>query len=256
MFLAERGGLGLASLFFLGWSVVVTVWRHSRGPDVHKGGLAFALLICTTGFAIYGLVQYLFFPRAIAFLLWMLVGAVAALGAGFPQVRGTRLGWILIITALVLLPFRAFGWDGPPSRGSRSVGFHAPEPGNGAPYQWTATRHALRQITWEDEVLVLKVANGNPRASAEPVAVEILVDGAIVKQVQLGEGWHQLRIDLGPPTKETVVLGLKVDRTFRPYSEYLEHEELERSRDLRRLGIAVRDIGWEPSPVVKMIGSR
>jgi hypothetical protein len=101
--------------------------------------------------------------------------------------------------------------------------------------------------------VILKVANGHPKASVEPVSVEILVDGAIVEQAVLGEGWRQLRIYLGPPTKETILLGFEVDHTFRPFSEYREDDDIPDSRDLRRLGIAVRDIGWQPAPKIEML---
>jgi hypothetical protein len=209
-----------------------------------------------SGFVVYGLVQYLFFPRANALLVWMLLGAVATLDSGPRCRRSERIGLALVAIALVLLPLRALLWEKPPSRGDRSFGFHAVEAGHGASYQWTAAEHAMRRLSWEDEVLVLKIANGHPRASVEPISVEILVDGAIVEQAVLGEGWHQIRIELGPPTKETILLGFEVDQTFRPFSEYREDDDLPDSRDLRRLGIAVRDIGWQPAPKIERLPAR
>jgi hypothetical protein len=87
------------------------------------------------------------------------------------------------------------------------------------------------------------------------VALEVLVDGAIVEHAVLGEGWQELHINLGPPKKETVVLGLSVDRTFRPFSDYRKYPELPVSRDLRCLGIAVAEIGWEEAPEMRLIPS-
>jgi O-antigen ligase len=135
MFLAERGGLGLASLLLLGWLAVHAIWRATRVADEETGALAAALLVCVSGFAVYGLVQYLFFPRANALLIWMLLGAVATLDAGSRRRRSERIGLALVAIALVLLPLRALFWEKPPSRGDRSFGFHAAEVGDGASYQ-------------------------------------------------------------------------------------------------------------------------
>jgi O-antigen ligase len=201
MLLAERGGLGLASLLLLGWLAVAAAWRATTSEHPDTRLLATGLLVCAIGFAVYGLVQYLFFPRSNALLVWMLIGAVATLDIGPRRRRSEKLGRALIVVALVLLPLRALLWEPAPARGDRSFGFHAPEIGGGLTYQWTAAKHAVRRIAWQDEVLRLKVANGHPRASARPVALEVLIDGAIVEHAVLGEGWQELHINLGPPKK-------------------------------------------------------
>lgn len=253
MILAERGGLGLAALLLLGWLVVTGAWRASASRDGDTRGLAAAILVCAGGFAAYGMVQYLFFPRANALLVWVLLGVAATVEPERRRPRAEKIGQVLIAAALVLLPLRAILWDAAPARGDRSFGLHAPEPGEGGSFWWTSGKKAAIRVPWVDEVMVLKVANGHPRASARSVAVEVLIDGAVVKQELLGEGWRTIRIYLGPPRKETIVLGVEVDRTFRPFSDYRSSDDLEDSRDLRRLGVAFRSPQWEAAPRIRYL---
>ena len=249
MFLAERGALGLASLLLVGWLAVTISGRVVRDDASASRALALGLLISAAGFAMYGVVQYLFFPRANAFLVWLLLGSVATLDPGVTGRKAVRIGQALIAAALILLPLRALAWEPAPARSEQSFGFHPPEHGaQKATHQWTSARRAVRRLAWEDQVLQLAVANGHPKASVEPVLVEVLVDGAVVKQCVAGEGWQKLGIYLGPPTKDAVLLEIAVSRTFRPFSDYRRFPDLPASRDIRRLGIAVGEISWTSAP--------
>jgi O-antigen ligase len=249
MLLAERGILGLASMALLGVMLVLLLWRARGSDDLRVRRLAVGLLVSTAGFAVYGLVQYMFFPRANGFLIWILLGCAATLDDGAPWPRLRRAAQTVVAIALLLLPLRALFWEPAPRRGDRSFGFHAAEKsGQDASFQWTAARRAVRRIEWEDEVLRLSLANGHPKASARPVLVEVMVDGAIVGQVVAGEGWQDFSAYLGTPKKETILLEVLVDRTFRPFSEYRRDPDLADSRDLRRLGIAVGEISWAKAP--------
>jgi hypothetical protein len=249
MLLAERGLLGLTSFALLGLLLVRALLRTMKSNDAHVRSLAIGLAVSAAGFAVYGLVQYMFFPRANGYLVWLLLGVVAALDDGTFRCRLEKAPRVIAMMALVLLPVRALMWEPAPGRGDRSFGLHPPEPGHeGAVHRWTATDRASLRIAWEDEVLRLKLANGHPKASARPLLVEVIVDGAVVDQVVAGEGWRDARAYLGPPTKEFIVLELVVDRTFRPFSDYRQYPDLEDSRDLRRLGVVLGEISWEKEP--------
>jgi O-antigen ligase len=249
MLLAECGLLGLASLLLLGLLLSQTLWHSIKSGEAHTRALAIALAVSTAGFVVYGLVQYMFFPRANGYLVWLLLGIAAALDAGTIRWRLEKAPRVIALVALVLLPFRALTGEPAPGRGDRSFGFHAPERGQqGEVYEWTAAERAVRRVSWEGEVLHLELANGHPKASARPVLVEVIVDGAIVEQVVVGAGWRDASAYLGPPTKEFIILELAVDHTFRPFSDYRRDPDLEDSRDLRRLGVVLGEISWEKAP--------
>jgi len=250
MLLAEGGVLGLTSFALLGLLLFQTLWRSMKSGKDHIRNVAIGLAVSAVGFAVYGLVQYMFFPRANGYLVWLLLGVAGAIDAGSIRRKLEKAPRVIAIVALVLLPLRAVIWEPAPGRGDRSFGFHAPELGEkGKTHQWTACDRARRRIPWENEVLRLELANGHPKASVRPLLVEIIVDGAIVDQVVAGEGWRDSTAYLGPPSKEFIVLELAVDHTFRPFSDYRHYPDLEDSRDLRRLGVVLGDISWEKAPV-------
>jgi hypothetical protein len=245
MLLAERGLLGLAALGLVGLATLSALRGSLRGESRERRILAVGLLLGAAGFASYGLVQYLFFPRAVGLLVWVLLGSVAVLDCGGRKHSMDRIALGLMALALVMIPIRAMAYEPPPARGSRSYGFHASEkrekPGS---HQWT-TGHAARRLEWEGETLLLEIANGHPRAGERPVSVEVLIDSVVVSQVEARGGWEEHRIDVGPPTKDSLVLELRVRPTFRPFSDYRRYPDFPDSRDIRRLGIAVGNIRWE-----------
>jgi O-antigen ligase len=248
MMFAERGLMGVTSLAILGLFLWLVVRRAIRNADARTRNVALGVVVTATGFAVYGLVQYMFFPRAIGFLVWMILGIAAVVDHGRAPRRVETTARILTVGVLVLLPVRALFWEPAPARGSRSFGFHAPEfAETEVPFQWTAAKTAMRQIPWEDEVLRFRVANGHPKAAERPIFVEILVDGVVVDQIVADGGWEESSVFLGKPVKQTVVLGVSVDRTFRPFSEYRMYPDLEDSRDIRSLGVAMGEISWEKS---------
>jgi O-antigen ligase len=245
MLLAERGLLGLAALGLVGLAALSAIREARRRESRERRILAAGLLLGAVGFALYGLVQYLFFPRAVGLLLWALLGSVAILDSSDKRRSTDRIAVGLMAVALVMIPIRVLAYDPPPDRGSRSYGFHAPEEREQQPtYQWT-TGHAARRLEWEGETLLLEIANGHPRAGERPVSVEVLIDSVLVSQIEARGGWEEHRIEVGPPTKNSLVLELRVRPTFRPFSDYRRYPDLPDSRDIRRLGIAVGNIGWE-----------
>jgi O-antigen ligase len=245
MLLAERGVLGLAGLGLVGLAALSALRESLRGESREGRILAVGLLLCAAGFALYGLVQYLFFPRAVGLLVWVLLGAVAVLDSGGRKQWTDRIALALMVVGLAMIPIRAVAHEPPAARGSRSYGFHAPEKRKKqGSHQWTAG-HAARRLEWEGETLLLEIANGHPRAGERPVSVEVMIDGVVVSQLEARGGWEEHRIDVGPPTKDSLVLELRVRPTFRPFSDYRRYPDLPDSRDIRRLGIAVGKVGWE-----------
>ena len=244
MIATERGLTGLAVFGLLAWGLMLCLWRGLRDRDSAAHGLARGLTVAFVGFAVYGLVQYFFFVKMIEWLFWILIGAATALAPGDPSRRADRAAIGLAVFAALMIPWRQAATPPIETSTARSYGFHRPEVSEGREFVWTE-RRAARRVAWEDEILALELANGHPLAGDRPAAVTIRVDGEIRARITLHGGWEEHRIVLGPPRRPSIVVGFEVRPVFRPFREYQRHPELDRSRDIRQLGIAVGATRWE-----------
>jgi O-antigen ligase len=247
--LIERGALGLLAGLWVVWLAVGAMRRQHRLGTSPERSLTAGLFASLVGFAVYGLVQYMFFLRSIAWLSWALLGAVAALPGAAAQVgsvgsaRRRRLAWVLVGAALVAAVVRPYVWaPETPSRGTRTYGLHAPEiTAEGLAFRWSDGRSAERLLR-EGAVLVLPLASGHPEGL--PVDVIVTVDGRRMAERRLGAGWGVLRLPVPDTGSRWVLLEIEARPTFRPYRLPAPAPPL-RSRDIRRLGVAVGSIGWE-----------
>ena len=206
--------------------------------------MTFALSVSFVGAAAYGLVQYVFHLKSVAWLLFLLAGCLAvATRPGRPRGLKTTAG-ALVAAALVLVLVRAVADDRPSYGGNRSFGFHEAETDVSGTYRWTE-ESAVRSIPWEGENLVLELANGHPLAAKRPVTVRIAVNGTTRAVVEISGGWERHRIHVGPPRKARLLLELHATPTFRPFNDFRRYPELETSLDIRSLGVAVREPVWE-----------
>jgi hypothetical protein len=241
----ERGALGLAALAVLAFGVTYGLYRKVGGGSPHESAMALGLMLGGIGFAVNGVVQDMFYLKNIEWLSWILLGAASLYAP--PDAKGLkRAALVVMAMALLLLPWRAFWLSPPPGPGDRSYGFHELEKTKGATMQWT-TEHAARRERWESEGLVIPLANGHPKPLEHPVVVTVRIDGHEASVQTLRGGWKDVRIELGPPEKDSVFLELEVHPTFRPFSEFRKYPDLEPSNDFRSLGIAVGEIRWEGS---------
>lgn len=237
---AERGVLGLFALGLLGCAVVLCLRRPRPGQEVLALGLGLSLL----GAAVYGLVQNLFQLRINGWLIWILLGCIAAVGRSRPSLGIGRAALALTVAAVLVLPFRL-----PPQRwhryaGNREFGFHEAE-ASGRGFQWTEG-FAARRLPRTGDTLVLSLANGHPRGAQRPVTVTLGVDGRVAGRWTIAGGWEEHRIELGPARRQgEAVLSLQVEPTFRPFTDYQRHATLPPSRDHRLLGVAVAVPRWE-----------
>lgn len=253
MLAVERGLLGLLAFGWVGAVAAHSLWKMRADPSGNRREaslLSRGLLVSGIGFAVYGLVQYVFFLKVLEWLFWMLLGiaAVAIPGDEFePEGSPPRgrtwfvlggVGLLLVLRMVTVEPFRH------PS--DRSVGLYAREQSAGRTMRW-ADGWSAQRVRWQDEVLVLPLANGHPRAASHPVQVEVRVDGDVMFEGEVREGWKEHRLNLGPPDRDEVVVEINAHPTFRPFFEFRRHPELPPSRDIRRLGIAVGEISWEAS---------
>lgn len=241
--LAERGVLGLLALVALGWAAASGLREVAARSSHGDSPVAAGLLIGLVGTAVYGLAQYVFYLKNIEFLVWMLLGVASLVMAGCPPSPGRRLAQAIVVAALVLLPVR-YGMTEPMTpRNDRAYGFHEPEKKPGRTLVWIEG-HAARRIEWKGEVLRLDIVDGHPKASLRDVDVRITVDGVERWSGRAPNEWRTIALDLGSPTAKEVTLGFTVEPTFRPFSDYLADPELDSSRDIRELGIAVSNISW------------
>lgn len=237
---AERGFLGLFALGLLGWSVAVCLGRPRHGQEA----IALALGVSLLGAGVYGLVQYLFHLKSIAWLLWLLLGCVALATRPESLSRSNRVARVLFAAAVLLLPIRAILGDATGYAGDRAFGFHELERDASGSYRWTEGS-AVRRIPWAGETLVLDLANGHPKASGRPVDVVVGIDRKTVARLRLSGGWEKHSIELGPPLKEEILLSFQVRPTFRPFSNFRQYPDLTSSVDIRSLGVAIREPVWE-----------
>ncbi|MCP4204948.1 MAG: O-antigen ligase family protein [bacterium] len=239
---AESGLLGLGGLALLALSAALCLARPGPGSR----GFAVALAASLVGVTVYGLVQHLFYLQNIAYLLWLLLGCVALVTERSENGTVERLARGLIILAIVLVPLRLVFTEAPRYRGNRSFGWHAREGSPSNTFRWTADR-ALYGLRWKGSTLVLSLANGHPLGARRPVSVTISADSKTVAELTVAGEWEEHRLELGQPQAEWLVLALEAEPAFRPFSDYRRYPELAPSRDIRLLGVAVRDLHWDAS---------
>ena len=240
---AERGLLGLAALGLVAWAAVLCL----RRPRTGQGRLPLALGLCLVGAVVYGLVQYMFYLRSIAWLLWLLLGAVAVVGSDEVSPLLRRTSRVLVAVALVLIPLRAAILEPPAYAGNRTFGLHKTEANPAGPFRWTEG-FAAQRLRREGETLVLGFANGHPAGARRPVTVTVGVDGRELAVLTIEGGWEEHRFHLAEPRREWIVLTIAAQPTFRPFSDYRRTPGLDSSKDIRPLGIASREPSWEAAP--------
>lgn len=244
MLAVERGLLGLLAFGWLGALAATSLWKIRAGP------LSQGLLVSGLGFAVYGLVQYVFFLKVLEWLFWMMLGIAAVViqgGQSEPEgLRPGRRSWLVVGGVGLLLAFRLVAVEPLRHPNDRSAGLYAGERSGGRAMRW-ADGWSAQRVRWQDEVLVLPLANGHPRAGNHPVQVEVRIDGVVMFDGEVRGGWEEQRLTLGPPQRDDVLVEVHARPTFRPFYEFRRYPELPPSRDIRRLGVAVGEIGWEPS---------
>lgn len=246
MVMFEQGLLGLAAWGAMLGAAVWTLGRvlRSRAPaERERRRLAVALLTSGAGALVYGMVQYLFFVRAIEWLCWGLLAAIAGLEREVSPGRGRRLLGALLALLAVALPAR-FLWVEPlVGRAGEGYGLHAPErTADGAAFRWTEG-HAAFRIAREGPAFVLPLANGRAEPAERPVAVTVRVDGHEALRTVVRDGWQEHWLEVEPNRRDPVLIEISARPTFRPYREPAT-AGAERSRDIRRLGIALGEIRW------------
>ena len=236
----ERGLPGLAALALLG---TVAAWCLRR-PIPGQELLALALAISLVGTAVYGLVQYVYYLRNVAWLLWLLTAAATLVSRRQGWLVATRAGQVIVLLALLLLPVRILVLDAPAYADDRSFGFHETENHPEGAFRWTEGAAGYR-VPWRGETMILSLANGHPLEGKRPVTVGISIDGRPRATLTIRGGWEEHRIALGPPRGEWVVLSLDVRPVFRPFNDFRQYPQLQPSKDIRSLGVAVREVRWE-----------
>ncbi|MFQ5350883.1 MAG: O-antigen ligase family protein, partial [Thermoanaerobaculia bacterium] len=232
---AEAGVLGLAALAMLGWAAASCVRRPRAGEET----MALALGISLIGVAAYGLVQQMFYLRSVSWAIWLLLGSAAVVTSATAAGRPIKLARALTFAALALTPLRLLAVDPAPLAGTRSFGFHETERDGVQPFRWTEGFAALR-IPPPSESLTLAFANGHPKAAERPVTVVVGVNGETVSRLSVSGGWETHTLEIETAGRQDLVLTLEARPTFRPFSDFLSYPDLDRSTDIRSLGIAVR----------------
>jgi len=240
---AERGVMGLAALALLAIAVSLGLYHTSKNASARDQYMALGVLLSGVGFAVNGLVQDMFYLKNIEWLSWILLG-IASLyyssGKGWTRRAAIALMW----ATLALLPWRLFAITTPPMAGDCGFGLHEPEESSNGTMQWTYS-HAIRRIPWENEVLIIPLANGHPRPYENPINVTVQVDGQDKLLETIRGGWEELTIELGSPRGGSLILEFDVHPTFRPFKEFANNPKLASSSDFRSLGIAVGEMRWE-----------
>ena len=132
--------------------------------------------------------------------------------------------------------------------GNRAYGFHEPEGKRHKRLRWTEGFAATRLPSPARQTLTLHLANGHPKGGARPVRVTVGLEGETVAELEVPGGWQ--RHDFEVPASARggdLLLTLEVEPTFRPFSDYLAYPDLERSTDIRSLGVAVK-LPEDPPP--------
>ncbi|MFQ5350042.1 MAG: O-antigen ligase family protein [Thermoanaerobaculia bacterium] len=240
---AETGLLGLAALALLATAAARCVRRPRAGDERIAGALA----ICLVGIAAYGGVQHMFYLRAIAWAIWLLLGCLAVVTTAEAAQPPTRLARGLAILALALIPLRLAVVDPPPLAGSRTFGLHEAEGEGERRFRWTEGFAAVR-LPRAGDSLTLAFANGHPLGAARPTTVTVAVHGEAAATFAVPGGWQTHTFEVPPGASRELVLTIAAQPTFRPFSDFLSIPDMP-STDIRSLGVAVKlPAGSEPAP--------
>jgi O-antigen ligase len=244
MLFVERGLLAVASFLLLGGTALVALLQRVRSRDAgSETNLTLGLVLSAGAVGLYGFVQYLFFLRVIEWMIWLLLGMIAVLASGTRYRWTDRIAWGLMVVSLVAGLTR-IGRQPAPSRGDRAYGLHAPEFRHDHSQRWTAPHAALR-VHRRPGDLRLEVANGHPAAARYPLSVTIRIDGSPLRTVHLTDGdWHRIWLPSKDLPERDFVLGLDAGPGFRPFVDAARDDALRPSRDIRRLGVALRPLEW------------
>ncbi len=238
--LAERGILGVLACGLLFASAVSSV----RTPREDNFAFSFALVLSLVAILVYGLVQYLFYIKNVAWLIWIVFGAIAAIASTQEPKWTTTVSKVLGALAVLVTILRLVFLHPPALVGNQTFGFHEAETSSGRPLLWTEA-HASQRILWQDEVLILSLANGHPRAGQTPVSVLVSINGVPARKLLIEGGWEEHRFIVDKPEERFVVVSFDVTPTFRPFRNYRQYHKLRRSTDIRLLGVATRPVRWE-----------
>jgi O-antigen ligase len=244
MLAAERGLVGVAAFAAVFLALVLALRDGVRGPSPEPRFLHGGLVVALGGLFVYSLVQYLFFLKMMEWLIWMLLALAAREAPASASRLPARLAAVCALLALALAPWRAMSIE-PLRNGDREYGLHLPEQSGNREFRWTEGRASLRLERGGGD-LVIRLANGHPRAGENPVDVVVRADGEEVLRTTLTGGWKRHRLRLGEEAGPWVVLRLEARPSFRPFNDFGRHEGLDPSTDIRRLGVALGRLEWEP----------
>ncbi len=238
MLTAERGLLGLAGFGLLLWALGESLFAASRAGAERV--LVRGLTLSFAGFVAYGMFQYMFFLKAIEWLFWLLVGALAAMTPAAGPRPLERASQALLLIAALLVPWRAAAVEPMRVPGDRAFGFHHFEKSGDRTFQWTEG-YAVRRMNRPKGAseLELALANGHPRPDLHPLEVVVRVDGREALRADVGGGWTSYRLPLQPDARAEALVEITARPTFRPFSDFRRYPEIGASTDVRRLGVAV-----------------
>jgi O-antigen ligase len=234
-FLAEQGGLGLASFLLLVGAVVIPAVRSVRRGGQGQTPLVL-VLISMACWLTYGCLQYTFLMRSMQGYFWITLGLLLVLSErGFGRPMSKR--WLVAIVAAVLV------------LGSLRVeaGLRRPVP---VGYAWGLYPGEPDQIRWTRGGAVFNFpANGTgltlafafpiPQVIHRPQHVTVIVDGKPFRQIVFDSPWTWEVVDIpvDKPRGTPVLVQVGVSRTVVPAA-------LRINSDTRTLGVLMKPPVW------------
>jgi O-antigen ligase len=237
--LAEQGVIGLASFLALLGSVWLGAARRLRAAAPDRLIPLAGLLAALAGWLAYSVVQFTFRVDALVYLAFILAGAAVGLAPPPPAVRPSR-RWAIVAVGvgLILFVVRADAALRRPVSPGYQAGFHRWErQADGSAARWTGHRAAMT-VPVRGRILELRLAAPIPDLPARPQTVRIWVDRGPAVAIQLATpDWQTVSVPVDKPGDGHVLVEMEVAYTFVPR----DHPP---SRDQRRLGVMVREVGW------------
>ena len=236
----ELGLVGLAGFVWLLSSALWTAWPAAR--EVRRHPLGFGLLAGVTAFLITCLSGHPLLIPEVIYPFWIALG-LAVCASPARTTRDPTPRQRVVVAAIVA--FLVFSIPTRVTREKREIdatriahGFHAWEedPG-GTPFRWTR-RRARIHVTGDTRLVEIPL-RGRIEDAEHPLAVDILVDGSPVIEMQLFDtSWHHVRVDM-PPVEDLRFRRIEVlvGRTFVP------EDSIPGSTDSRELGVQVGEVG-------------
>ena len=248
--LISNGVVGLILwLSILGYISLICLWEFKKNNNY----LAICVILSAISVHVYGLAQSMQYIPVIWFVLFLNIGYCLTLEKNLlsPRMRKISNGWLIILTAAVVLGCLTYLYDNSSSnlasKYNRKIyaldqkrndlpGFYHQENWKEGAFRWTGRRAVINLR--KSGLIELTVFCGHPRVESRPVSLSIYLNDELINQdMFFSNSFITKQFYLPSSKKKFNELLFEVSQTFSPLIEGI-------NTDSRKLGVAVGEIKY------------